>query len=456
MGAHARLGPSNHRWPNCPGSIDAESQYQDVSGAAAIDGTGSHELLELCLKNGVRADSYIGSVIATNHRDSINGWLVQDDRAERVQMCLDYVTRRVRELKEEYPGCKVTVLSETKSDPGSHFGRTDWWGTVDITIRVQSSAGETVFLEICDYKDGRGWVSVADKDGALNTQLLSYLAGKIPDLEMVQRCKYRISIVQPKTNPVVRYEDPAGDVVGREILRLADAAAKTDGDNLPKVPGKHCQWCKANPKRGGHCTAERDQAIQELNIMEPLPEVTEGTGLTAAINSLNIDVKEMSSPDLAKLADMEAGITSVFEQIRDEIQARIEQGQNIAGFAMRPGRATRVYSVDEAEVAKKLKAIRFKKDEISPPKLLTPAQLLKHPKLTDAQRTRLEEEVTTMKAGSDKLTRVAVGEESSVDTLFKDIPAEEVTFTESPEAVETVDFNAPQEQPAAPAEVSFF
>ena len=52
--AHAKLSPSKrHRWAACPGSIREEAAYPDErSGAAAIDGTHSHTLLEHCVKAG--------------------------------------------------------------------------------------------------------------------------------------------------------------------------------------------------------------------------------------------------------------------------------------------------------------------------------------------------------------------------------------------------------------------
>jgi len=102
MGAHARLGPSNARWPGCPGSVREEARYPDMPGEAAIDGTGSHELLEMCLKNGVSADAYDGQIIGTNHPDNPGGWMVDIDRIKRVNMCLDYIDRRVNELKAQF------------------------------------------------------------------------------------------------------------------------------------------------------------------------------------------------------------------------------------------------------------------------------------------------------------------------------------------------------------------
>ena len=172
---HARLSCSNKRWPHCAGSVREEERYEDIPGAAAIDGTGSHLLLEMCMENNVPASQYDQQIIGVNHPDHLGGWLVAPDRIARVQMCLDYITRRVNELKGQFPGSTVTVESEQKSDPGGMFGRDDWWGTVDITIICRNSmTGEVHFIEVADYKDGRGYFSEKG-----NTQLISYLAGKM-------------------------------------------------------------------------------------------------------------------------------------------------------------------------------------------------------------------------------------------------------------------------------------
>lgn len=62
--SHARLGPSNHRWPHCPGSIKEEAKYPDTTSPAAHDGTGSHLLLELCITQNRTPESFIGEEIS--------------------------------------------------------------------------------------------------------------------------------------------------------------------------------------------------------------------------------------------------------------------------------------------------------------------------------------------------------------------------------------------------------
>lgn len=413
MAGHARLGPSNHRWPKCPGSVREEAQYEDVPGKAAIDGTGSHLLLELCLDNNVRAEQYDGQIIGANDPENPMGWLVAPDRIERVQMCLDYVARRHRELTEQFPGCFVVIESETKADPGGYFGRDDWWGTVDITITaIDPETDKVLFLEVCDYKDGRGWVEVGG-----NTQLISYTAGKIrpyvgsgPDLvrpfktQNVGGC--RMSIVQPKTNPAVRYEDLTTVAVMDKTIDLSVAAGKTDDSDAPCIPGPHCLWCKANPKRGGHCTANAEKSLETVKTMTT--DIAAGGSLFEQMGQLTADPVTMTPEQLSELYSAKDALVAAFDRIGDEIKHRIDTGVKIPGYAMVPGKSSRVWNTDEDAIAKALKGRRLKNGDIYPAKLISVAQVMKLPKdkLTDAQKAKIEKDLVTNVAGKLSLKKV--------------------------------------------------
>ena len=469
MGSHARLGPSNHRWPHCPGSVREEAQYVDVAGDAAIDGTGSHLLLEMCMDNNVRADVYEGQVIGVNHDDAPMGWLISDDRIRRVQMCLDYISRRVDELKARYEGCTVTVESEGQANPGGMFGRDDWWGTVDITIIARDShTGECLFIEVCDYKDGRGYVSVTDDDYTLNTQLLSYLAGKLrkyiasgPEIKPQNVAAARVSIVQPKTNPVVRYEDVIPTIIMQDIEALKDAAIATDSGDAPLIPGKHCQWCKANPKRGGHCTADADKSIETVKSMSTeLIETGDGLDMFEYIGKAIADPTALTVEELSKLADARKPLEAAFDKINTEIVRRLETGDSVPGYGMRPGRGSRDWNDDEEVIAKALKGRRMKKDQIYPAKLITPVALEKLSCLTDEQKSKLLDQFVSEKAGKLKLTKIAHDESSQ--EMFKDVVQ---CNTDSVESASLMFGDVPKtapslfDEPAAPAatdEISFF
>lgn len=449
MTKHARLGPSNKRWPECPGSLREESKYPyEGSSEAAIDGTGSHELLELCINNNVPATHYDQQIIAEGHKDRPMGWLVDLERCGRVQICLDYVSRRTNELQQQYPGCEVKIESESKSDPGLFFGRDDWWGTCDITITAYN--GLTVwFVEVVDYKDGRGYVSEK-----WNGQLIDYLYGKIANYissEAVadpscismdpEKGGFRMTIVQPKTNTPIRYmcsTDAGEPITMLDLVRVVhernDAATATDDPNATLKAGKHCQWCKANPKRGGHCTAATDESIN--NVMQTLPVDQSGGGILDIITKAVADVKSLTVVELSTLADSEAGFQAAFDKVKTEIQERIETGESIPGYAMVPGRVSKVWVDDEETVAKKLKAKRLKKTEIYPAKLITPAAALKHPNLGDRQRKDVLENMISEVSGKMTLKKVSYDhkEEKSVESFLEaadqvmEQPKQEVSF----------------------------
>lgn len=457
MGEHARLSPSNHRWPNCPGSVAAEADYPDIAGDAAVDGTGSHLLLELCLTNNVRAEVYIGHQIGVNHHDKVEGWSVCSERADRVQQCLDYVADRVATLRAQFPGCDVVVQSESRSDPGGAFGRTDWWGTCDITITVFDQWKEVVFIEAADYKDGREWVAAEN-----NSQLISYLFGKMRDYIgsgpqkvkpfMTDRITHggRITIIQPKTTPVIRKEELSTSEVANRAQRLSAAAYETDRPDAPLIPdnkgGKGwCKWCKHKP----NCTALSER---ELNTMQEITPIGAGSDLFQLAKEVTDNISVMTSEKLTQLADAEPGIVNIFTMVKAEIQRRIESGQDIDGWEMAPSRGSRVWAANEEEIVKKLKNCRLEMTEIYPKKLASVAQILGSKKLKPEQVERLEKELVTFKAGDDKLQRVAHKKAiKDVNTMFLDVTPS-VSFMDAP-TTPVVSF---MDAPVEPTPVSFF
>lgn len=446
MSSHARLGPSNHRWPNCPGSVREEANYVDVAGEAAIDGTGTHLLLEMCLDNNVQAIQYDQQIIGANHPEHMGGWLIDIGRINRVQMCLDYIQRRVTELKEQYPGSVVVVESESKSDVGGMFGRNDWNGTCDVTLTCTNPAtSEVYFVEVIDYKDGRGWVHVPD-----NTQLLSYLGGKLrdfvasgPDLirpfrpEKVGGC--RMTIVQPKTNPVIRYQcstNPEDNFSTTSVMdaveKMSQAARATDDPDAPTRSGKWCQWCKANPQRGGHCVTATEKSLKVVTNMSTEVIATDAPAFEM-MSKVIADPKSLTSCQLSELLSAEPALLASFDACRTEIQLRIEAGEHVNGYAMQAGNSKRAWNEDEETIVKKLKARRLKLDDIFPKKLISVAAVMKLDKLTDAQKKKLESDLVSTVAGKLTLKKVAhdvaqstTDDVDSVKQMFADVPVKDV------------------------------
>jgi len=423
---HARLGPSNHRWPHCPGSVREESVYQDVSGEAAIDGTGSHLLLEMCLNNGVTAEVYDGEIIGVNNPDNLNGWMVFPDRCERVQQCLDYIERRINEMEEQFPGATIIAEAESQSNPGKQFGRDDWWGTCDVTITVTGTDGFCCFLEVCDYKDGRGWVGAED-----NSQLQSYLIGKLNTVYKTATLPCRMTIVQPKTNPTVRYQDTTSNAIAGVSLKLVAAATATDDMNAPLIPdskdGKgYCKWCKHKP----NCEALLNSGITKIKEVSGMKHVNpEGQSLFELIADNFKSAATLSDSDLADLADAKDALVAQFAKVDEEIRQRLETGGAVPGYIMAPGRGSYKWSADEETVIKALKSRRLKKDDYYPPKLISPAQMKELAILTDDQKKRLADQLVEYTPGKLTVKKVArtVATAPVVD-FSSEAAAEKVSF----------------------------
>lgn len=405
MSDHARLSPSNKRWPHCPGSVREEAKYPDTPGRSAIDGTGTHLLLEKCLDDNASPYDFEQQVIGPGHEDMPLGWIVERDRCDRVQMALDYIDRRRWELDAEYPDCVIEVWSESTSYPGARFSppREDWWGTCDITITVTRGDGYLAYLEVADYKDGRGWVPAED-----NTQLQSYAAGKLPvgAIAMSTVQNVRVTIIQPRTTPVIRYADYTAPEIHQVAVDLHVSAGYTDDPNASLAAGWWCQWCKANPKRGGHCTQPAQQATQEVQGMSDFDKL------------LDIDVNNASESELAEVAGLEPQILRIQEaldRVKAEIHNRLEQELPVSGWELRPGRKKRDWS-DEDEVLKALKTTSLKVDEYAPRKLISPAQAEKvvSSRTMEGKLRGLIEETP----GKKKPQRVAQDKPKDADTMF--------------------------------------
>lgn len=412
--AHARLSPSNHRWPHCPGSVREEARYPEVSGAAAVDGTGSHLLLELCMKHGQSASEYEGQTIGVGHPDMPLGWVVHADRIDRVNSALAYIERRKAELRE-LPGCvDVRVTSESNAPAGHYFRtekREDWWGTCDITFEAFNGAGALIFVEIADYKDGRGYVKAEG-----NSQLESYALGKLAGWLFIQeKLPLRLTIIQPKTNPVIRYEDITREELdkrGRVLLRAAQA---TDDGNAPCTPGWWCEWCKASPKRGGHCTAAIQESEKEVSV------VTGDIGLGALAS---FDIENATEEQLSALKNQEKVIFDLFSRISKEIEKRLKDGATVPGWGMVPGRSSRVWA-DDDQVIDALKKTRYKLDEFCPRKLISPAQA---EKLLSKRAYNSLSSLVIEQAGSPRLGAVKLREAPKQDIFagVPDVPAASV------------------------------
>jgi len=420
---HARLSPSNYRWVHCPASVEAESDYPDIANKAGIDGTGSHKLLELCLLNNYKPESFLGTTIEEGEYT----WHVDQDRIDRVNMCINYIERRKKELKNLYPDCSIDVKSEQKVNPGKIFDRDDWYGTCDVQITVIDEQWRIILVEVVDYKDGRLYVPAED-----NSQLVAYAFGSVQHL-LNDKLEYkirdwdfniRISIVQPKSSTPVRYHDMKLSSLVSKATQLNQAAKRTDDDGAPFVPderdGKgHCRWCKHRD----NCAALKAKKAEKIKMI-PVQQGG-GGGLLELLGSSNEMIQTLDNDKLSELLDAKAAIEGIFATVEEEVRSRIEAGQEVSGYGMVPGRMSRVWNISEEKVVEVLRNRRVPVAKIYTKKLVSPAQALKLQGLTGEQRERIERDFISQKFGEMKLGKVE--RKLSVDQMFEELP-ETISF----------------------------
>jgi hypothetical protein len=402
MSDHAKLSPSKRsRWALCPGSIREEAKYPDTgSGPAAIDGTHSHTLLEHCIKNGLQGSA--SNMIGLKMKDHEGEFVVDADRAARVQTALDYIDQRKTEMI--LSGVRgAYILTETRVDPEHLLGRSDLSGTVDCQI-----IGDD-FLELIDYKDGMGIVT-AEGNMQLEQYAYGVLAGyKLPVNGAYPFSKVRMTIIQPKLALRGMPAITSHEVSVRSLLdnmgTIISQAAATDKPDAPLVPGEsQCKFCRAK----GSCSALASNVMKEVGIMFQ-PVVTET--LDVAQQSADKDPSTMDDAQIRQIMEAAPLMRQLLEGVEKEALRRLESGQTIPGLKLVNGRGSRAWALPEDQMAEKLVKMGIPKTAIYETKLVTPAKAEKltwekrdgtKVTLTDRQLQRMEQEYVSKLAG--KLT----------------------------------------------------
>jgi len=393
---HDQFSPSRRvRFKHCPGSIREEAKYPEgPSGPAAVDGTHTHTLLEMCVKGGLISPM---NLIGDTLEDHEGKFVVDAERANRVVVAINYLKDRV------HPN--MTIESEVRVDPEFLIGRKGASGTVDVLI-YDPDNGE---IEIIDYKDG---VQPTDAREQLEQYAVGVLAGlkmpwnKIPALYHT----IRLTVIQPKLNwknivpittvvlPVTYFLD---DVVGALAAELTNASAP----DAPLNPGeKQCKYCRAK----GGCAVHANYVMKEVNVM--FAPVT--TPLDLVQQSADKNPTTMDNDQLRQILEAAPLLRQLIESVEEEAQRRLQAGQKVEGLKLVHGRGSRVWAYSEEEMAEKLIAMGIPKSAIYETKLVSPAKAEKlswekrdgtKNQLSKKQLERLNEYITKM---AGKLTVV--------------------------------------------------
>ena len=349
MTTHSKLSPSaRHRWGVCPASVREEAKYPSRPiGAAAIDGTHDHTLLESCINTGNNPSDLIGRTF----KDHEGEFVIDADRAERIQFALDYVS-----------GCVGVVISERRVHPDALVGRDDMSGTVDIQVVTDTN------LEIIDYKGGMNPVKAES-----NHQMEQYAVGAIAEMQTQGKLAplyVTCTIIQPKLRMkgltgIDSHTYTLGELMVIKDKMVAEAAA-TDAPDAPFNPGEsQCKYCA----HGGACTARTTQALSTAGITFANLEVVEQTA--------SKEPTTMTDKQLREVLEAAPLLRQMIEAAETEALRRFETGQEIDGLKAVRGRGSRSWMYEDDVMEDHLKKAGIPKSAIYKTSVITPAQIEK-------------------------------------------------------------------------------
>lgn len=304
---HAVLSASGaERWFGCPGSISAEASYPDKSSPFAEEGTRAHEVADMCLKQGVDAQEFLGKELL--------GGVVDKEMVVNVQEYVDYVL--------SFETADTKLFTEQKVNFSNYVPK--GFGTLDSAVMDYANK----VCHIFDLKYGRGTPVEAFE----NKQGMLYALGFLNDWEALFDIKdFVIHIVQPR-NPIgtTYYEISVKDLkaFGAKATERASLAMSKDA---PRLPGEsQCKFCKAK----GDCPALATFVQNTLaNDFQDLT-VEKAEGLS--------DTQKRNILENSKL------IESFIDAVKDSVYQKMIEGESFEGFKLVEGRSVSKWT-DEAE-----------------------------------------------------------------------------------------------------------
>jgi hypothetical protein len=399
--------------------VREEAAYPDErSGAAAIDGTHSHTLLEHCVKAGV-ADPL--PMVGVRMKDDDGEFVIDADRVQRVKIATDYIRGRIADTMG-----MASVIAEQRVDPQWLLSRSDLSGTVDVQIHDPLNE----VLEIIDYKDGMNdaW------DSAI-LQMEQYAVGALSALKIAKPGRYpfqtvRMTVIQPKLTlrggQAIRSVDYPVDKVVDEVARtIVIEAAATDRPDAPLVPGeKQCRYCKAK----GGCAALSTKALQVVDTVD----------ITAS--AAEKDPTKMTDEQIVQIMEAAPLLRQMLEGVEKEAQARMERGADIPGLKMVNGKGHRAWKLSDDEMAERLRKMGIPKESVYKTTLVSPAQAEKlrwkkrdgtDVQLTERQLKTLEQEYVVKTVGkpvvalaADSRTAITTNAAPLFSAVQSEVPAE--------------------------------
>lgn len=310
---HALLGASSAaRWIACTPSAQATANLPDEETKYAEEGTRSHELCEVHLRNNLRQWEAGYGVLPLSGSIRLDG--EPDDPPEMVRAANQYVSF-IHDLWVGF-SCRPGVFIEQEVDVSRWVPQ--GFGTCDCLL---IGGG---LLHIIDFKYGQGVPVNPER----NPQLMYYALGayelfrETDEIEVV-----RMSIVQPRMQEEPQtWEISLADLLtwAREVL--APAAHMAWRGEGKFVTGEHCRFCKAHPA----CRAWKDK-YGPLAGFEPYPEPA-----------------TLSDEELGEWLQKLEGLAAYARDLEEYAQQALMEGRTLPGWKLVQGRSTRKWTDQDA------------------------------------------------------------------------------------------------------------
>jgi hypothetical protein len=355
----------------CPGKIVLEDGAPDNTSSYAAEGTAAHQVLTWALQEGRPASAYIGRQIHLDASgkicepaDAVYTYEVDDEMAEHVQVCVDYVN--------DLRGDDGVVFADIRVNYSSYLDTPveSAWGTADVIVARGNE------LIVIDLKYGRGVEVSAERNPQMSLYALGALyayQGLVADFEHV-----RMAIVQPRVKRApsewdcsVEELEAWGRSTARSAVASATLAAETFGaegwqDTFLRPGEKQCKFCKAKAT----CPALRNEVAVTITNVSPLPATPEefdGLEIVDAIPVSTADT-EWLSVALGKIDLIEDWCKAV----RAEAERRLLAGQPVPGWKLVQGKKGARQWADAKAAEDVLKSMRLKQEDMYEMKLISP------------------------------------------------------------------------------------
>lgn len=329
--AHALLSASSSsRWLKCPPSAVAASLYPNTETEYTREGTLAHEVAELVARSRLnRGDN----IFASSWRDDVTPEMIR-----HAEEYADYIQEQLIDLS-------AVVLLEQRLDfapwvPGG-------FGTGDCLV-IQGN-----HLDVIDYKYGQG----VEVSAVGNSQMRLYGLGALHDFGDIYEIEtVSLHIFQPRKDNISVETIPASELLawGADIKPIAADAAEGRGNHSP---GAHCRFCP----HAGVCPALASTCLAmcgEQGVERP------------------IAVPTLTPQEVADILSQEPMISAWLKAVKERALASLLDGDEIPGFKVVAGRASRSWA-DELKVCDALIKAGYTREQITKTEVLSPAQMEK-------------------------------------------------------------------------------